>query len=94
MRRRLQWKNEEGVYDNFQEIGSEKFASQEGLWFQFSHFPNAQNDRQKNIIHSFNMFMLCYGVWFHQEWKRFANYIKEFIESQFNLNSVCSYQCL
>ena len=29
--------------------------------------------------------MLCYGVWFHQEWKRFANYIVEFIESQFNL---------
>ena len=56
-----------GVCDNFQEIGSEKFAS------QFSRFPDTQNDRQENIVHTFTMFMFCYGLWFHQEWKRFAN---------------------
>ena len=79
----------------FKKLAQKNLRARKGLWFQFSHFPDAQNDRQKNIIHSFNMFMLCYGVWFHQEWKRFANYIKEFFESQFNLNfSICSHQCL
>ena len=79
----------------FKKLAQKNLRARKGLWFQFSHFPDAQNDRQKNIIHYFNMFMLCYGVWFHQEWKRFANYIKEFFESQFNLNfSICSHQCL
>ena len=75
----------------FKKLAQKNLRARKG----FSHFPDAQNDRQKDTIQSFNMFMLCYGVWFHQEWKRFANYIKEFIEGQFNLNfSVCSYQCL
>ena len=42
----------------FKKLAQKNLRARKG----FSHFPDAQNDRQKDTIQSFNMFMLCYGV--------------------------------
>ena len=68
MRRRL-----EGCVWQFSRNWLRKICEPGSQGFQFSRFPDTQNDRQENIVHTFTMFMFCYGLWFHQEWKRFAN---------------------